>query len=153
VAARLWRLPGAAACAIALAFTAGGCSFSYQLDNLFGKKGDGGFTSTLQPATPILKPVDDVPPEADLAIARSAVSEVMSKGTKDASVSWENPQTGTRGTVTPIATGHSEDGVTCHEFLASFEREGTSSWMQGEACRATNKGKWEVRTLKPWRRT
>ena len=42
VAARLWRPPGAAACAIALAFTAGGCSFSYQLDNLFGKKDDGG---------------------------------------------------------------------------------------------------------------
>ena len=55
--------------------------------------------------------------------------------------------------MTPIASGHSEDGVTCHEFLASFERQGTSSWMQGEACRATNKGKWEVRTLKPWRRT
>ena len=148
---RLWRpLPGAAS-ALVLALSLGGCSFSYQLDNLFGKKDDGGFTSTLQPATPTLKPVDDVPPEADLAIARAAVSEVMSKGAKDASVSWENPQTGTRGTVTPIAAARSEDGMTCHEFLASFERQGTSSWMQGEACRAANKGKWEVRSLKPWR--
>jgi surface antigen len=51
--------------------------------------------------------------------------------------------------VTPIATARNEDGVTCHEFLASFEREGSSSWMQGDACRA-NKGKWEVRSLKPW---
>ena len=73
----------------------------------------------------------------------------MSKGGKDTSVSWENPKTGARGTVTPIAAARSEDGLTCHEFLASFEREGSSSWMQGEACRA-NKGKWEVRTLKPW---
>ena len=73
----------------------------------------------------------------------------MNKGGKDASVSWENPQTGGRGTVTPIATARNEDGVTCHEFLASFEREGSSSWMQGDACRAS-KGKWEVRTMKPW---
>jgi hypothetical protein len=127
----------------------GGCSFSYQLDNLFGKKDDGSLTGALQPAAPAIKAVADPPPESDLVIARAAVSEVMNKGGKDASVSWENPQTGGRGTVTPIATARNEDGLTCHEFLASFEREGSSSWMQGDACRA-NKGKWEVRSLKPW---
>jgi 17 kDa outer membrane surface antigen len=149
-AARLWRpLPGAIFSSI-LALSVGGCSFSYQLDNLFGKKDDASQTGALQgPAAPALKPVADLPPESDLIIARAAVSEVMSKGGKDASVSWENPQTGGRGTVTPIATARNEDGLTCHEFLASFEREGNSSWMQGEACRA-NKGKWEVRSLKPW---
>ena len=151
MAARLWRrLPGAA-CTFALALAIGGCSFSYQLDNLFGKKDDASLSGTLQPAAATLKPVNDLPPEGDLIIARAAVTEVMSKGSKDASVSWENPQTGTRGTVTPIATSRVEDGLTCHEFLASFERQGTSSWMQGEACRTANKGKWEVRNLKPWR--
>lgn len=131
-----------------LALSAGGCSFSYQLDNLFAKKDDASLTGSLQHA-PAIKAVDDLPPEGDLVFARAAVSEVMSKGSKDASVSWENPQTGSRGTVTPIATARSEEGTTCHEFLASFEREGSSSWMQGEACRAS-KGKWEVRTMKPW---
>jgi hypothetical protein len=132
--------------AFALALSVGGCSFSYQLDNLFAKKDDASLA--MRPAAPA-KPVADLPPEGDLIIARAAVSEVMTKGGKDASVSWENPQTGTRGTVTPIATARNEDGLTCHDFLASFEREGSSSWMQGEACRA-NKGKWEVRNLKPW---
>lgn len=135
--------------AVLLALSVGGCSFSYQLDNLFGKREDGGLTGALHAATVTPKPVGDMPPEGDLVIARAAVSEVMAKGGKDASVSWENPETGTRGTVTPIANARNEDGATCHEFLASFERQGTSSWMQGEACRA--KGKWEVRTLKPWR--
>jgi surface antigen len=148
-AARLWRGLPAATFTFALALSLGGCSFSYQLDNLFGKKDDGSLTGALQPAAPAVKPVAELPPEADLVIARAAASEVMSKGGKDASVSWENPQTGGRGTVTPIATARNEDGVTCHEFLASFEREGNSSWMQGDACRA-NKGKWEVRSLKPW---
>jgi hypothetical protein len=134
--------------AFALALSVGGCSFSYQLDNLFAKKDDASLAGAMRPAAPA-HPVADLPPEGDLIIARAAVSEVMTKGGKDASVSWENPQTGTRGTVTPIATARNEDGLTCHDFLASFEREGSSSWMQGEACRA-NKGKWEVRTLKPW---
>ena len=151
-ATRLWQRLPAAAGAFALALSVGGCSFSYQLDSTFGKKDDGSLTGSLRTPAPAIKPVADLPPEGDLVIARAAVSEVMTKGGKDASVSWENPQTGTRGTVTPIATAHSEDGVTCHEFLASFEREGNSSWMQGEACRA-NKGKWEVRNLKPWQRT
>jgi surface antigen len=151
-ATRLWQRLPAAAGAFALALSVGGCSFSYQLDSTFGKKDDASLTGSLRTPAPAIKPVADLPPEGDLVIARAAVSEVMTKGGKDASVSWENPQTGTRGTVTPIATAHSEDGVTCHEFLASFEREGNSSWMQGEACRA-NKGKWEVRNLKPWQRT
>jgi surface antigen len=150
--ARLWRTLGTAVCSVTLTLSVGGCSFSYQLDNLFAKKDDSSLTGTLQPsAAPAASPVAALPPEGDRVLARAAVSEVMSKGGKDTSISWENPKTGARGTVTPIASARSEDGQTCHEFLASFEREGgSSSWMQGEACRATNKGKWEVRTLKPW---
>jgi surface antigen len=150
--ARLWRTLGAAACSVTLALSVGGCSFSYQLDNLFAKKEDSSLTGTLQPsAAPAASPAT-LPPEGDLVLARAAVSEVMSKGGKDTSISWENPKTGARGTVTPIASARSgDDGQTCHEFLASFERDGgSSSWMQGEACRTANKGKWEVRTLKPW---
>ena len=81
------------------------------------------------------------------------IGNLLNKGGKDSSVPWENPQTGARGTVTPIAAAYSQDGSTCHGFLASYERDGASSWLQGEACRATAKGKWEVRNLKPWQRT
>jgi hypothetical protein len=35
-----------------------------------------------------------MPAEADLAIARAAVSEVLIKGGKHSSVPWENPKTG-----------------------------------------------------------
>jgi surface antigen len=134
-----------------LALLAGGCSFSYQLDNQFGKsKGDGPVTGSIQPSRTV-KPIVE-PAEADLAIARAAVREVLAKGGSDSSMPWENPQTGARGTVTPIAQAYHQDGLICHDFLASYVRAGTESWLQGEACRL-GKGQWEVRHMKPWRRT
>jgi surface antigen len=65
---------------------------------------------------------------------------------------WENPSTGARGTITPLAAAASQDGVTCRDFLASYVKNGAESWLQGEACRA-GRGKWEVRTLRPWKST
>jgi hypothetical protein len=153
--ARPWRRRGIksflpTSLAVLLALGAGGCSFSYQLDNLLDKKGEASLASTV--AAPAAQPVAGLPPEGDLAFARAAVSEVLSRGGKDASAPWENPSTGARGTITPVASAYRQDGTTCREFLASYERDGRSSWLQGEACRAS-KGKWEVRKLKPWQRT
>ena len=135
-------------CALALAV--GGCSFSYQLDSLFTKKNEAEQTGALRAAPP--KPAAEPPAEGDLAIARAAVSEVLTKGGKDASMPWENPHTGARGTITPLATASSQDGVTCRDFLASYVKNGNESWLQGEACRS-GRGKWEVRTLRPWKST
>lgn len=91
------------------------------------------------------------PSASDLAYARAALSDVLSRGGKDASAPWENPATGARGTVTPIASAYSQNGRVCRDFLASYVKPGSESWMQGEACRV-RPGNWEVRTLKPWKR-
>jgi len=144
--ARLWRTV-APAPVLALSLAAGGCSFSYQLDSLTGK-GEPEQTGTMRP----LRSLTSLPPEQDLAVARAAVSEFLGRGGSDSSVPWENPRTGARGTITPIASAYNQDGVTCRDFLASYLRDGNEAWMQGEACRIPQ-GKWEVRTLKPWNRT
>jgi surface antigen len=141
----------AAALTLMLAMSAGGCSFSYQLDSLFTKSDKSDQTGSLRSTTP--KQVAVMPPEHDLEVARAAVAEVLTKGGKDAAVPWENPRTGARGTVTPIASAYSQNGLTCHDFLASYVRNGTESWLHGEACRNPPRGKWEVRTLKPWKST
>jgi len=134
----------------ALALTLGACSISYQLDSTFTKKGDVDQTGSLrQSAT---KPAPEPPAEGDLAIARAAVSEVLAKGGKDTSMPWENPNTGARGTITPLASAYDQDGRTCRDFLASYVKNGNESWLQGEACRA-GRGKWEVRNLRPWKST
>src|SRR6266704_3525929 len=93
------------------------------------------------------KATAEMPAEADLASARAAVSEVLIKGGKHSSVPWENPKTGARGTVTPLASDYSQDGITCRDFLASYVKNGSELWLQGAACRA-KRGKWGVRNLR-----
>lgn len=121
---------------------------SYKLDSFFPKKeGDKPIvTGSLPAAAPAL------PGDGDLALAKAAAAEVVGSGVKDASQPWENPQTGARGTVTPIADAYTQDGFLCRDFLASYVRGGSESWLQGDACRM-HKGKWTVRSLRPLKRS
>jgi surface antigen len=89
------------------------------------------------------------PTESDLAFARNAVSDVLTKGDKYSSQPWENPQTGARGSVTPLAQAYSSDGRTCRDFLASYVNGRAEKWLQGAACQ-TGHGRWEIQALKPW---
>jgi surface antigen len=134
---------------LALLLAAGGCT--YRLDSLLTKDRDDAVetTGSIAPRAPAAHSSSH-PSDGDLAIAKSAAAEILSRGGKDTSVPWENPQTGARGTVTPIASAYSQEGLTCRDFLASYVRNGAESWLQGEACRAAH-GKWEVRHLKPLR--
>ena len=100
-----------------------------------------------------LKPtVGAEPTDADLAFARTAASDVLTKGGKDSSQPWENPTTGARGSVTPLAQAYTADGRVCRDFLASYVNGSSESWLQGAACRADH-GRWDVHTLKPWKRS
>ena len=124
---------------------------SYKLDSFFGKEEH---TASISPAMAV-KPSQTAaiaPEENDLAYAKAAAAEVLGRGEKDASQNWENPGTGARGTVTPIAGAYTQDGFTCRDFLASYIRDGGESWLQGDACRV-HQGKWTVRTLRPLKRT
>jgi surface antigen len=135
---------GAALTLILIGLGSGGCSMS-RSDKAFAKYTDDDVTGSI-PAQP------REPTETDLVFARTAASDVLTKGDKDASQPWENPQTGARGSVTPIASSYAaEDGRTCRYFLASYVNGDTESWLQGAACKGGN-GRWEIHTLKPWKR-
>jgi hypothetical protein len=149
-----------------MATVCAGCSTIYQLGSLtdeqpeytgsIGKAADSKAPAAKAEPKRAQKPeaapeVAELPPDADLAYARMAAVDVLARGGKHASQSWENPRSGARGTVTPLATAYRVDGMLCRDFLASYVADGSESWLQGEACRAGNKGKWEVRRLKPWR--
>ena len=123
---------------------AGGCSFSRNDKTAYAKADDSDLTGSIARK-------DAPPTETDLAFARNAASDVLSKGDKDSSQHWENPETGARGSVTPIAQSYAaEDGRKCRDFLASYVNGTTESWLQGAGCQSS-RGRWEIHTLKPWR--
>jgi surface antigen len=125
----------------------GGCSIGRNEGAFAKMEGHGDVTGSIAPQVSADGPA---PTEADLAFARTAASDVLTKGGKDSSQPWENPSTGARGSVTPLANAYTEEGRTCRAFLASYVNGRSESWMQGAACR--DGGRWDVRSLKPWRR-
>jgi hypothetical protein len=136
--------------ALLAAMSVGGCSLSYQLDSFFGDGNSADNTGSVKPET-TLREVAKVP-DGDLAYARAAATEVLKRDEKNASLPWENPNSGARGTVTPIASAYRQDGRTCRNFLASYVKGRAEAWLQGEACKEAQ-GAWEVRSLKPWTRS
>lgn len=147
---------------LALALGLGGCAVSGPLGSMFAKSKDEprayasdnvtGSVGT-PPAIPASASAAGLPSETDLVFARMAIVDVLKRGSKEISSPWENPSSGARGTVTPIASAYARDGSTCRDFLASYmRREGAETWMQGQACRA-KQGAWEVRSLRPWSRS
>lgn len=137
---------GAVMTLILIGLGSGGCSMSRP--DAYARMSAADVTGSLgkQPGTA------PVPTESDLAFARTAASDVLTKGDKDSSQPWENPETGARGSVTPLSQAYSaEDGRTCRDFLASYVNGRAESWLQGAACKA-GKGRWEIHTIKPWTR-
>jgi hypothetical protein len=130
---------------ILIAVSAGGCSMS-RSDNAFARMDDPEATGSIGSA----EGSGPAPTDGDLAFARNAASDVLTKGDKDSSQPWENPETGARGSVTPLAQAYSSDGRTCRDFLASYVNGQSQRWLQGEACQSSH-GRWEIHTLKPWK--
>ncbi|SHJ88245.1 outer membrane surface antigen [Bradyrhizobium lablabi] len=137
------RPVGAVVTLILIGLGAGGCSLS-RGDGAFARMDDNEVTGSIGTSDP-------APTDGDLAFARNAASDVLTKGDKDSSQPWENPETGARGSVTPLAQAYSSEGRTCRDFLASYVNGRSESWLQGAACR-TEHGRWEIHSLKPWRR-
>jgi surface antigen len=148
---------------LALALSASGCAVSGPLGSMFAKQSKGeaqayaGEDVTGSIASPASVSTAALPAETDLVFARMAIIDVLKRGSNEISAPWENPSSGARGTVTPIASAYNKDGATCRDFLASYLRpQGSETWLQGEACRAKDgakQGAWEVKSLRPWSRS
>ena len=131
---------------ILIGLGSGGCSLN-RADGPFARMDDKEVTGSIGPQA------SAAPTDGDLAFARNAASDVLTKGDKDSSQPWENPETGARGSVTPLAQAYSStDGRTCRDFLASYVNGRSESWLQGAACQS-GQGRWEIHTLKPWKQS
>ena len=151
VGVRLCAAAGACGCARA-ALTAGGCSMSYQLDSmsLAAREAEPEHTGSVR--APVATTAQDAtrrryrgdPRRHQRGHGQERQGQQRAVGESDAPARAA-PSRRCRPPTT-------SNGTTCRDFLASYVRNGAESWMQGEACRG-QQGRWEVRHMKPWRRT
>jgi surface antigen len=80
--------------------------------------------------------------------AQAALKEALARTDDGPSVPWSNPASGARGTVTPIASAFTKDGLPCRNFIASHVKDAVETWSEGLACRV-NANVWEVKSVKP----
>ena len=127
---------------------------SWELGSLFGKDDDTPTASKESPrdVTGALQLAsarsEGVMTAADWSLASVAVREALSKSEDGTSIPWTNAATGTRGTVTPIASAYVQQGSACRTFLGSRVGEGKEGWFEGTACRG-HAGEWNVRSTRP----
>lgn len=86
---------------------------------------------------PISAPVPDGPvPQgigaSDWSHAKMALSQALQVREAGASMPWDNPSTGARGTATPLG-GVKDNG--CRDFRIGIVDTTGEHWVQGEACK------------------
>lgn len=59
------------------------------------------------------------------------------------SVSWNNPESGNRGVITPVRDGESSNGRYCREYKQTIFVDGRQETAYGTACENTD-GSWEI---------
>ncbi|MSO70100.1 MAG: hypothetical protein EXQ98_07485 [Alphaproteobacteria bacterium] len=73
-----------------------------------------------------------------------ALNEALEKQISEQSVAWHNPQSGNRGSVTPIRTFKSATGEWCREYAYDVPAASGTETLHAVACRAPE-GRWQNR--------
>ncbi len=83
--------------------------------------------------------------EADRAYATGSFGHAMEYAPTCSTITWNNPGSGSNGTVTPIQTYEPEPGRYCREFQQEVVIGGQIQDAYGTACRQPD-GSWEIVT-------
>ena len=81
--------------------------------------------------------------ERDKKMAAEAQQKALESAPSGAPVSWQNPDNGHKGTVTPVKTYQTSSGQYCREFQSDITIEGKSEKAYGTACRQPD-GSWKI---------
>ena len=77
---------------------------------------------------------------------RTALKEANSKAKKvpvGETITWQNPESGNHGAVTPVREGSSESGRYCREFRQKIIVDGREQTGYGTACQQPD-GSWKI---------
>ena len=143
--------------ALLLALASAGCSMSFPILGLSSKAEDevAMTTSSVLPARggpehgPLVALAPDLGPE-DWRRAEGAMALALDPQGNGAPVSWDNAQSGMKGTFTPVGGTFLKEDEICRAFLASMALQSGPVRLQGTACRPSG-GEWAVKDAKTWK--
>jgi surface antigen len=131
------------ACVAALAL--GGCAISTPLGPIFGGDDDTSTGSVMLPDNRFASTMS----ESDWTFAQGAVRSALDSTPERPPAPWHNPATGSKGTISPVASAFAVDGALCQAFTAVVTTGGQTSFYQGRACRTGSKP-WTVTETSAW---
>ena len=121
-----------------------GCSMSFPISPLISAKEDATGTVPKPPIASLLEP-------EDWRRAKAALSTALDPQGNGSLVGWENPDSGNKGTFTPVGKAYPLNAEICRVFLAELDRKGNEQSLQGTAC-ADKQGEWTIAEAKPWKK-
>jgi surface antigen len=137
VAARVWMAWLSLVC---LAMPLGGCSLSMPIAPLTSSDEDA--TGSI-PSLSLERLLD----AEDWRRAKAALSTALDPQGNGALVVWDNPQSGNKGSFTPVGKAYPSDAKICRAFSSRIDRKGDEQSMQGTAC--SDKGDdWTILEVK-----
>jgi surface antigen len=80
--------------------------------------------------------------KADMAYANQAQSKAYAAPVGE-SITWNNPQSGNSGTITPVRDGYASSGRYCREYQQEVTVGGKRQSAYGTACQKPD-GSWEI---------
>jgi surface antigen len=121
-----------------------GCSMSFPISPLMSSRED---TTGTVPKTPIASLLE---PE-DWRRAKAALSTALDPQGNGAFVGWDNPDSGNKGSFTPMGKAYPLNSGICRVFLAKLDRKGDEQSIEGTAC-SEKGGDWTIAEAKPWKK-
>ncbi|MGH6862973.1 MAG: RT0821/Lpp0805 family surface protein [Methylocella sp.] len=84
--------------------------------------------------------------------AKAALSTALDPQGNGLLVGWDNPDSGDKGSFTPVGKPYPLAAGICRVFLAEVDRKGDAQALQGTAC-SDKRGEWTIAEAKPWKKT
>jgi surface antigen len=106
-------------------------------------------TSSITPR--IVSPLSPELAAEDWRRAKGALAIALDPQGSGASVSWDNPDTDSKGNFAPVGQPFVNTDEICRAFLATLTAKGNATSLQGTACRPSG-GEWAIKDVKPWRK-
>jgi len=132
-----------------LAGSLAGCGISFSIGSLTGD--EDGPTGSLAVPRIAASPLSPALNAEDWRRARSALAVALDPQGNGSAAGWDNPESGLKGTFTPVGGPMVKGERICRAFIASMVGVRGQDWLQGQACRGSAPD-WSIDGVKTWKR-